>query len=190
MHILIGVIGIGVFLALAFIGSSDKKGIRWKYIGIMFVIQLILAYALLKTKIGITIVGGIATGFGYLLKQAGVGIDFVFGGLVNNGQMSFFLSVLLPIVFISALIGILQYTKILPLIINILGFLISKINGMGRLESYNAVAAAILGQSEVFISLKKTITLHYEATFVYINSFGDVHCVCIDYWCVLHISTT
>ncbi|EGQ4414503.1 NupC/NupG family nucleoside CNT transporter, partial [Staphylococcus pseudintermedius] len=93
----------------------------------------------------------------YLLKQAGVGIDFVFGGLVNNGQMSFFLSVLLPIVFISALIGILQYTKILPLIINILGFLISKINGMGRLESYNAVAAAILGQSEVFISLKKQL---------------------------------
>ena len=49
-------------------------------------------------------------------------------------------SVLLPIVFISALIGILQYTRILPWIINVLGFLISKINGMGRLESYNAVA--------------------------------------------------
>ena len=59
--------------------------------------------------------------------------------------------------FISALIGILQYTKILPWIINVLGFLISKINGMGRLESYNAVAAAILGQSEVFISLKKEL---------------------------------
>ena len=64
---------------------------------------------------------------------------------------------MLPIVFISALIGILQYTRILPLIINLLGFLISKINGMGRLESYNAVAAAILGQSEVFISLKKQL---------------------------------
>ena len=36
-----------------------------------------------------------------------------------------------------------------------LGFLISKINGMGRLESYNAVA--ILGQSEVFISLKQQL---------------------------------
>ena len=63
---------------------------------------------------------------------------------------------LLPIVFIS-LIGILQYTRILPWIINVLGFLISKINGMGRLESYNAVAAAILGQSEVFISLKQQL---------------------------------
>lgn len=64
---------------------------------------------------------------------------------------------LLPIVFISALIGILQYTRILPWIINVLGLAISKINGMGRLESYNAVAAAILGQSEVFISLKKEL---------------------------------
>ena len=62
---------------------------------------------------------------------------------------------LLPIVFIS-LIGILQYTRILPWIINVLGFLISKINGMGRLESYNAVLA-ILGQSEVFISLKQQL---------------------------------
>ncbi|MFO3688284.1 NupC/NupG family nucleoside CNT transporter [Staphylococcus felis] len=157
MHILIGIIGIIFFLALALAASSDKKNVRWKYIGIMLVIQLVLAYFLLKTTIGIKIVGGIATGFGYLLKQAAVGVDFVFGGLVNEGAMSFFLSVLLPIVFISALIGILQYLRILPLIINVLGFLISKINGMGRLESYNAVASAILGQSEVFISLKKQL---------------------------------
>ncbi|REH97195.1 NupC/NupG family nucleoside CNT transporter, partial [Staphylococcus felis] len=157
MHILIGIIGIIFFLALALAASSDKKNVRWKYIGIMLVIQLVLAYFLLKTTIGIKIVGGIATGFGYLLKQAAVGVDFVFGGMVNEGAMSFFLSVLLPIVFISALIGILQYLRILPLIINVLGFLISKINGMGRLESYNAVASAILGQSEVFISLKKQL---------------------------------
>lgn len=157
MHILIGIIGIIFFLALALAASSDKKNVRWKYIGIMLLIQLVLAYFLLKTTIGIKIVGGIAKGFGYLLKQAAVGVDFVFGGMVNEGAMSFFLSVLLPIVFISALIGILQYLRILPLIINVLGFLISKINGMGRLESYNAVASAILGQSEVFISLKKQL---------------------------------
>ncbi|MDU6764835.1 MAG: nucleoside transporter C-terminal domain-containing protein, partial [Staphylococcus sp.] len=83
----------------------------------------------------------------------------VFGGFkfVDPKNPPFFFSVLLPIVFISALIGILQYTRILPWIINVLGFLISKINGMGRLESYNAVAAAILGQSEVFISLKQQL---------------------------------
>lgn len=101
----------------------------------------------------------ISNGFNYLLLKAADGVNFVFGGIqyIDPKQPPFFFSVLLPIVFISAIIGILQYTKILPLIINVLGFLISKINGMGRLESYNAVAAAILGQSEVFISIKKQL---------------------------------
>ncbi|HDA2076245.1 NupC/NupG family nucleoside CNT transporter [Staphylococcus aureus] len=159
MHILIGIIGIIFFLALAFLFSSDRKNIRWKYVGILLAIQLIFAFILLKTTMGINVIGGISNGFNYLLLKAADGVNFVFGGIqyIDPKQPPFFFSVLLPIVFISAIIGILQYTKILPLIINVLGFLISKINGMGRLESYNAVAAAILGQSEVFISIKKQL---------------------------------
>ncbi|HDF0150448.1 TPA: NupC/NupG family nucleoside CNT transporter [Staphylococcus aureus] len=159
MHILIGIIGIIFFLALAFLFSSDRKNIRWKYVGILLAIQLIFAFILLKTTMGIKVIGGISNGFNYLLLKAADGVNFVFGGIqyIDPKQPPFLFSVLLPIVFISAIIGILQYTKILPLIINVLGFLISKINGMGRLESYNAVAAAILGQSEVFISIKKQL---------------------------------
>lgn len=159
MHILIGIIGIIFFLALAFLFSSDRKNIRWKYVGILLAIQLIFAFILLKTTMGIKVIGGISNGFNYLLLKAADGVNFVFGGIqyIDPKQPPFFFSVLLPIVFISVIIGILQYTKILPLIINVLGFLISKINGMGRLESYNAVAAAILGQSEVFISIKKQL---------------------------------
>ncbi|EXQ34454.1 pyrimidine nucleoside transporter [Staphylococcus aureus H65878] len=159
MHILIGIIGIIFFLALAFLFSSDRKNIRWKYVGILLAIQLIFAFILLKTTMGIKVIGGISNGFNYLLLKAADGVNFVFGGIqyIDPKQPPFFFSVLLPIVFISAIIGILQYTKILPLIINVLGFLISKINGMGRLESYNAVAVAILGQSEVFISIKKQL---------------------------------
>ncbi|MGO7690400.1 nucleoside recognition domain-containing protein, partial [Rhizobium ruizarguesonis] len=65
-----------------------------------------------------------------------------------------FLGVLCPIVFISALIGILQHWRILPLLIRIFGTLLSKINGMGKLESFNAVSTLILGQSENFIAYK------------------------------------
>ncbi|MCD9066284.1 NupC/NupG family nucleoside CNT transporter [Staphylococcus pasteuri] len=159
MHILIGIIGIIFFLALAYLFSSDRKNIRWQYVGLLLVIQLIFAFILLKTNIGISVIGAISNGFGYLLSKAAEGVNFVFGGFkyVDPKNPPFFFNVLLPIVFISALIGILQYTRILPLIINVLGFLIAKINGMGRLESYNAVAAAILGQSEVFISLKQQL---------------------------------
>jgi nucleoside transport protein len=72
--------------------------------------------------------------------------------------MSFFLNVLLPIIFISVLIGIFQYLKILPLIMKGIGWLLSKVNGMGKLESYNAVASAMVGQSEVFITVKKQLS--------------------------------
>ncbi|HGV6061436.1 TPA: NupC/NupG family nucleoside CNT transporter [Escherichia coli] len=65
-----------------------------------------------------------------------------------------FVKVLCPIVFISALIGILQHIRVLPVIIRAIGFLLSKVNGMGKLESFNAVSSLILGQSENFIAYK------------------------------------
>ena len=165
MHFIIGIIGILVFLFLAWVVSSDKMKVRWQYIGLMIVIQFLFAFLLLKTTGGLTVIGGISNGFSYIIDKAMEGINFVFEGVANidpktNKPVSvYFLNVLMPIVFVSALIGILQYIKVLPLIIKYLGFVISKINGMGKLESYNAVASAILGQSEVFISIKKQLPL-------------------------------
>lgn len=165
MHFIIGIIGILVFLFLAWLVSSDKMKVRWQYIGLMIVIQFLFAFLLLKTTGGLTVIGGISNGFSYIIDKAMEGINFVFEGVANidpktNKPVSvYFLNVLMPIVFVSALIGILQYIKVLPLIIKYLGFVISKINGMGKLESYNAVASAILGQSEVFISIKKQLPL-------------------------------
>ncbi|MDL5610086.1 nucleoside permease NupC [Bacillus halotolerans] len=159
MKYLIGIIGLIVFLGLAWIASSGKKRIKIRPIIVMLILQFILGYILLNTGTGNFLVGGFAQGFSYLLGYAAEGINFVFGGLVNADQSTFFMNVLLPIVFISALIGILQKWKILPFIIKYIGLALSKINGMGRLESYNAVASAILGQSEVFISLKKELGL-------------------------------
>ena len=159
MKYLIGIIGLIVFLGLAWIASSGKKRIKIRPIVVMLILQFILGYILLNTGVGNFLVGGFAKGFGYLLEYAAEGINFVFGGLVNADQTTFFMNVLLPIVFISALFGILQKWKILPFIIKYIGLALSKVNGMGRLESYNAVASAILGQSEVFISLKKELGL-------------------------------
>ncbi|HHL2033504.1 nucleoside transporter C-terminal domain-containing protein [Clostridium perfringens] len=159
MKYIIGVVGLIVILALAWIGSSDKKNIKYKPVFLMLILQFVLGFILLNTQVGNYLVGSIANGFQVLLDCAGDGVNFVFGGLVNNDQFSFFISVLLPIIFISALIGILQYLKILPFVIKYIGLVLSKINGMGKLESYNAVASAILGQSEVFISVKKELGL-------------------------------
>ncbi|WP_458460643.1 NupC/NupG family nucleoside CNT transporter [Paenibacillus sp.] len=163
MKFLIAIIGLLVVFGLAYIASNGKKKIRYRPLAVMIVLQVILAYALLNTGVGTWLIGGFATVFKSLLDYANEGIAFVFGDLTTVGAETvgtpFFLSVLMPIVVISALIGILQYIRILPFVIKYIGLVLSKINGMGKLESYNAVASAVLGQSEVFISVKKQIGL-------------------------------
>lgn len=157
MKFLIFIAALLVIFFLAFIASNGKKKIKYKPIIIMIVLQLVLAFVLLNTEIGLFLVKGVSSVFEKLLAYAAEGIGFVFGGLANDGTSPFFLNVLMPIVFISALIGIAQYIRLLPLIIRFLGSILSKVNGLGRLESFNAVASAIFGQSEVFISLKKQL---------------------------------
>ncbi|MEK5147923.1 nucleoside transport protein [Psychrobacillus psychrotolerans] len=157
MNYIISIVGLIVVLGLAWIASSNRKEIKVRPIIQMLILQLILSFLLLNTKFGLIIIEGIAAVFTKLLDFANEGISFVFGGIANEGQAPFFLNVLLPIVFISALIGILQYIKVLPFIMKWLGWGISKVNGLGKLESYNGVASAIVGQSEVFITVKKQL---------------------------------
>lgn len=159
MQYVISILGILFVLFLAWLASSNRKGIKIKPIITMIVIQILLSLLLLNTEFGLTIIKGIASVFNKLLEYANEGVSFVFGGIANEGESPFFLTVLLPIVFISALIGILQHLKILPFLMKGIGLLLSKVNGMGKLESYNAVASLMVGQSEVFITLKKQLGL-------------------------------
>ncbi|MFN3001612.1 NupC/NupG family nucleoside CNT transporter, partial [Escherichia coli] len=76
-----------------------------------------------------------------LLGFANEGTNFVFGNMIDKGLAFFFLKVLSPIVFISALIVILQHIRILPIVIPAIGTVLSKIIGMGKLESFNAVSS-------------------------------------------------
>ncbi|MEH7272829.1 NupC/NupG family nucleoside CNT transporter [Neobacillus vireti] len=146
-----------IIFLLAYIVSNNKKRIKVKPLVTMLVLQLLFAFLLLNTEIGFVIITAVSGLFDHLLSYAAEGINFVFGGMANEGAGPFFLNVLLPIVFISVLIGIAQYIRILPIIIRYLGVILSKVNGLGKLESYNAVASAVFGQSEVFISVKKQL---------------------------------
>ncbi|OCT16397.1 pyrimidine nucleoside transporter NupC [Paenibacillus pectinilyticus] len=159
MHYFISVAGLIIVLLLAWLASNDKKKIKYRPILVMIVVQIVLGLLLLKTSIGEFLIKGFANSFSKLLGYANEGINFIFGGLANEGAHTFFLFVLMPIVFMSAIIGILQHYKILPFIIKYIGLVLSKVNGMGKLESYNAVAAAIVGQNEVFISVKNQLGL-------------------------------
>jgi CNT family concentrative nucleoside transporter len=146
-----------VIIALALLVSNDLKKIRPRYIIQLLVIEAILAYFFLHSESGLGVIKHVASFFETLLTFAAQGSDFVFGGMSKEGLSFIFLGVLCPIIFISALIGILQHFRILPLIIRAVGTLLSKVNGMGKLESFNAVSTLVLGQSENFIAYKGII---------------------------------
>ncbi|WP_105602911.1 NupC/NupG family nucleoside CNT transporter [Cronobacter sakazakii] len=151
LHFIFAVVAI---LLLAWLASFDRKKIRLRYILQLIVIEAALAWFFLHAQAGLLVIQSIAGAFSSLLHFAAQGTDFVFGGMSQKGLAFVFLGVLCPIVFISALIGILQHWRILPIFIRVIGTLLSKVNGMGKLESFNAVSSLILGQSENFIAYK------------------------------------
>ncbi|HGM6911693.1 TPA: NupC/NupG family nucleoside CNT transporter [Serratia marcescens] len=146
-----------VIIALALLISNNRKKIRLRYIIQLLVIEGALAYFFLHSASGLSVIKHVAGFFDTLLAYAAQGSEFVFGGMSKDGLAFIFLGVLCPIIFISALIGILQHFRILPLIIRLVGTLLSKVNGMGKLESFNAVSTLVLGQSENFIAYKGII---------------------------------
>ncbi len=165
MHYVVGMFGLVVFLLLAWLPSSDRGLVlsRAKWIALLLAIQVTLGLVMLKTEPGRNALAWVGARFGDLLGFAWEGVAFVFGSLAGtqahqvDPPVPFFFAVLLPIIFVSALIGILQYLRVLPLIIRYLGLVLSKVNGLGRLESFNGAASLILGQSEVFISVKNLL---------------------------------
>lgn len=154
MNIVFYITGLALVFLVGFISSMDRKKIRYKPIAIMLGTQLILTFILMNTKAGVVSIGFFSKLFSKLIDIGVTGVEFVFGGLENETGSVFFLNVLLPIVFISVLIGILNQFKILPFIIKYVGLVLSKLNGMGKMENYIAVSSAVLGQSEVFLTVK------------------------------------
>lgn len=156
MSVLIGALGILIVLIIAFLLSNDKKNINYKSIAIMVTIQVILGAFLLGTSVGKKVIESITNVFTKILSFGNEGIAFVFGNqLLDEGV--FFVQTLAMIVFVSALLSILNYTKILPLAIKYIGGLVSKVTGLPKIESFVATNAMVFGDTTAIIAVKDHI---------------------------------
>jgi nucleoside transport protein len=155
MSILIAILGIILLGAIAFFMSNDKKNINLRAIGIMLVLQVLISYFMLNTTIGGKILQTIVDGFNKLLGFGHEGIAFVFGDL--SGKNLFFVDVLMMIVFVTAILGILTYSRILPLAIKYIGGFVSKVTGLPKVESFVAVNSMVFGDTSAILSVKSFI---------------------------------
>lgn len=154
LSILLGLLAIIIILGISYLMSNDKKNINYPAIGIMLVAQLLITWFMFSTNIGRAVINGISAAFNKLIEFGTKGIDFVVGGIAVGEDGVFFFDVLLLIIFFATLLSVLTYLRILPAVIKFVGGIISKITGLPKIESFNAVNSVFFGQSEALLAIK------------------------------------
>lgn len=145
------VLGLILAVGVAYLFSDKKKEINWTSVGCAFVGQIVLALLLIKTPLW-KVVQWTGDGVTWLLNQATTGIDFVFGGISDN--FVFFINSLLPIVFISAIMGILFHFGIIQKFVAVVGKTVAKVLRVDTLVAVNGVTNMFLGQNEALFVTK------------------------------------
>ncbi|SHG20378.1 NupC/NupG family nucleoside CNT transporter [Ornithinibacillus halophilus] len=169
MDILLGILAIIALFGIAYLMSNDRRNINFTGIGIMLLAQLLTTWFMFSTRIGQMIINAISDAFNKLIEFGTEGVNFVVGGIVSSEGGVFFFNVLLLIIFFATILSVLTYLRILPTIIKYVGGLISKITGLPKVESFNAVNSIFFGQSEALLAIK-TQFHHLNANRLYIVS--------------------
>ena len=157
MEKILGFMGMFAIVGATYVFSKNKKEINWKSVGCAFIGQIVLAFLLIKTPLWKG-VEWLANGVSWLLAQANEGINFVFGGLVPEGGFVFFINSLLPIVFISAIMGLLFHYGILQKFIAVVGNTVAKLLKVDTLIAVNGVTNMFLGQSDALFVTKSYLS--------------------------------
>ena len=147
MEKILAILGIVLIIGGAYLFSQNQKDINWKSVGCAFLGQLILAFILIKTPAW-KLVEILSDGVTWIIGRASEGINFVFGGVVPDGGFVFFINSLLPIVFISALMGLLFHFGIIQKFVALVGNLVARVLKVDTLVAVNGVTNMFLGQNE------------------------------------------
>lgn len=157
-----GLIGILILLLIGYIFSNNKKMIKLRTILPALGLQFLLGLVILYVPAGKHLFEYVATGVNKIISYSDVGSTFLFGGLVGSKMNSLFdgagfvfaLKVLPTIIYVTALISILYYLKIMGFLVKVLGGIFQKILGISKIESFAAVTTIFIGQNELPAALR------------------------------------
>ena len=163
-----GIIGYVALLGVAFLMSNNRKAINYKLVISGLLIQLALAFFILKVPVGQAIFGKIGYLVTKLLDYSNKGADFVFGVLVDNtsldkafgpGHSFIFIFKILPtIIFVSVLVSIAYHIGLMQRIVSVIAKVVHFLMGVSGSEALSNVASAFVGQVEAQIMIKPYIS--------------------------------
>lgn len=146
-------LGIITILVAAWLLSTDRKNIPLRTVSLAFLLQISFALLVLYVPMGKEALNAATGAVSSLINYGQEGINFLFGGLTNNGFV-FAINVLGIIIFFSALISGLYHIGFMPKVINLIGGALQKFLGTGRAESLSATANIFVGMIEAPLVVK------------------------------------
>ncbi len=152
------VVGIFVFLLIAFLLSKDRKKINYRLVLIGLIIQFVIAVFMLRTAIGVSIFEGVNKGFLVLLNYSNYGAKFLFGSLVDSQSMGAQVAfqVLPLIIFVSALMALLVYLGIIQFFVRLFAKLFYHSMGITGVEAFTSSLLIFMG-IEALTGVKKYV---------------------------------
>jgi CNT family concentrative nucleoside transporter len=172
-----GLLGLLVFLGLAYALSTNRRAIRWKTVIWGLGLQVLFAFAVIDWNYGQIIlskVSGVITG---LLGHSADGSGLVFGylGIPSNPLSVFAFAVLPTIIFVSAFFAMLYHIGLMQQIIKVVAWIMQFTMGTSGAESTNVAASIFMGQTEAPLTIRPFLSGATRSELMTIMTSGMAH---------------
>ena len=177
------VIGFAGLVCIAIPFSQNRSSINYRHIFAAIILQIILAFALLKIPFIVQIFAYLSEGVTALQAATQEGAEFVFGYLSNSttspfessgtgNSMIFAFQILPLIIVISSLSALLWFWNILPLIIRAISKIFEKLFNIGGPIGLGATANIIMGQVEAPLLVRPYLSRMSEKELLILMTAG------------------
>jgi CNT family concentrative nucleoside transporter len=146
MERLVALLGLVVFLGLAYLFSNNRKAISWRTVAWGLALQVLVAVFIIKVPAGFAFFSFLAKIARKFLEFSDAGSRFVFGDAFTEHFFAF--KVLPTIIFVSSTMTLLYYYGVLQRVVEGIGWLMMRTMGTSGAESLCAAANIFVGQTE------------------------------------------
>jgi len=174
----IGVLGILAVLLAAWLGSTNRRQIRWRTVAWGLGLQLLFAFCVLRFEYGQRAMAWAGSVVNAMLGSTAAGTKVLFGalGTPNSSLGSIFAFQVLPtIIFISAFFAVLYHIGVMQVVIRALAWVMLKTMRISGAESMNVAASIFMGQTEAPLTIRPFLKGATRSELMTIMTSGMAH---------------
>ncbi len=173
-----GVLGILAVLCAAWLGSTNRRHIRWRTVAWGLGLQILFAFCVLRFDYGQRAMAWAGDVVNSMLHSTEAGTRVLFGalGTPDTSLGSIFAFQVLPtIIFISAFFAVLYHIGVMQIIIRGLAWVMLKTMAISGAESMNVAASIFMGQTEAPLTIRPFLSKATRSELMTIMTSGMAH---------------